>query len=78
MAEYKHMVPCFLCQRDVQFGPHVYDAKAVPQWGIYICRSCKAGNWDGIVLEMHPRLKAHLEKHGIPIKLNAKGWLDIP
>ena len=36
------------------------------------------GNSDGLMLEHHPKLRAHLEAKGIPITLNKKGWLDIP
>lgn len=78
MAEDKIMLKCFLCGREFQFGPHRYDGRGVPKWGITICRTCDDANWDGIVLANHPGLKRHLETRGIPITLNAKGWLDIP
>jgi hypothetical protein len=69
---------CFLCDRPFQFGPHVYDGRFVRQWEIEICDSCIRGNWDGIVIEGHPRLEAHLKAKGIPITRNARGWVDIP
>jgi hypothetical protein len=67
---------CFLCGRSFQYGPHIYDGR--PQWDIMVCMPCIQGNWDGIVLENHPRLAEHLKAKGIPVQLNAKGWLDWP
>ncbi len=72
------MVKCFLCDREFEFGHGRYYGRNVPEWDITICRMCDAGNHDGIVLECHPKLRAHLEAKGITIELNAKGWLDIP
>jgi hypothetical protein len=69
---------CFLCEQSFQFGPHVYDGRHVRLWGIQLCNVCLMSNWDGVVLEGHPRLKQHLMSKGIPIKFNAKGWLPIP
>lgn len=43
-----------------------------------LCSGCERGNWDGIVLEMHPKLQAHLEKIGVRPAMNEKGWLPIP
>jgi hypothetical protein len=42
------------------------------------CDACEGANWDGIVLEMHPHLRAHLQKIGVAAALNEKGWLPIP
>ena len=69
---------CFLCEQQFQFGMHVYDGKHVADWGIMVCNSCKNGNWDGIVLEHHPKLRRLLNEKGVEYKLNAKGWLDFP
>ena len=69
---------CFLCQRPFQFGPHVYDGRHIPSWGVNICASCLKGNWDGIVPQRHPRLMQHLKDQGVTVTLNAKGWLPIP
>ena len=77
-AEFKNVCSCFLSQRDFQYGPHIYDGRRVPQWDIMVCKHCHAGNWDGIVIESHPRLAAHLKSRGIEICLNEKGWLDWP
>ena len=69
---------CFICRRLFQFGEHVYDGRHIAEWDVQICRTCLSANWDGIVPQTHPDLVRHLEEKGIEIKLNAKGWLDIP
>jgi hypothetical protein len=69
---------CFLCQQPFRFGSGRYDGRPVRAWDIMLCNRCEGSNWDGIVLEGHPRLEAHLKAKGVPVKLNAKGWLGIP
>lgn len=74
----KFLYECFLCGRDFQFGPHVYDGKHIGPWNIQVCRGCYQGNWDGIVIEGRPKLVEHLKSLGIEIKRNARGWVDWP
>jgi hypothetical protein len=74
----KTFYDCFLCKRPFQFGPHVYKGRHIAAWGIQLCEVCLRSNWDGIVLEGHPQLEQHLKDKGIPIRLNGRGWLDIP
>lgn len=69
---------CILCDRKFQFGPHRYDGRPIPTWGVSVCRLCEASNWDGVVPSSHPRVIEHLQAKGVEIKLNAKGWLPIP
>lgn len=76
--DYRHIEECFLCRRDFQFGPHRYAGRSIKQWRIKLCDMCLSSNHDGVVLEQHPRLRAHLKREGVAIVLNAKGWLDIP
>lgn len=78
MTDDKFFEECFLCRRNFQFGPHVYDGKPVKSWNIMVCNRCLRANWDGIVIEGHPRLAAHLEGLGIKIERNAKGWVNWP
>lgn len=78
MTEDKFMTECFMCKRDVQAGPHRFEGRNVPAWGIFICHGCRDGNWDGIVPATYPHLIDHLKSKGIKIVLNASGWLDIP
>jgi hypothetical protein len=76
--EPKVFCECFLCKREFRFGPHIYDGKNIPNWGIMICLGCLNGNWDGIVPDRYPHLIEHLKSQKISIQLNAKGWIDIP
>ncbi len=71
-------IDCFLCRQKFRFGANIYDGRGIGAWGVSLCRICLSGNHDGIVLESHPRLEAHLKERGVPIRLNARGWLDIP
>jgi hypothetical protein len=77
-ADHKVIVECFLCKQGFQFGPHAYNGRRIAAWDIMVCKSCDDGNWDGVVTESHPDLLQHLETRGIEIRLNEKGWLDLP
>lgn len=74
------MVGCDLCQQQKRCGPHIYEGRATPSWGAWICNTCRSGNWDGIVVtSAHgKRLIEHLNAKGIDVTLNAKGHLPIP
>lgn len=76
--EYKVFAECFLCRRSVRVGEHVYEGSNIPAWGVFMCFTCQKWNWDGIVPETYPHLIPYLQSKGISIKLNNKGWLDIP
>ncbi len=77
-AEPKFMYDCFLCRKPFEFANGVYDGRSINPWGIRACRICTSSNWDGLVPDQHPRLIEHLKAKGIPIELNARGWLPIP
>ena len=77
------MTDCFLSDmigsHRFQFGPHAYLGRKINTWGgIMICDRCASANHDGIVLELHPKLEAHLKEIGIAPVMNEKGWLPIP
>lgn len=72
------MVKCFLCGKSFQAGPHAYHGRHVKVWGINFCAPCDEGNHDGIVPDVHPHLVKHLKDIGIEVRLNAKGWIDLP
>jgi hypothetical protein len=78
MSEVKMTEKCFLCRSQFRCGMHRYDGRNVPAWGIAICKNCESANWDGIVPSSHPRLLDHMKSHGITVRLNKKGWIDIP
>jgi hypothetical protein len=69
---------CILCDVPFQRGPHVYNGRHIGAWDVEICDLCVSRNRDGIMPDRHPRLIAHLRTKGVPIKLNPKGWLNIP
>jgi len=69
---------CFLCEQSFPFALGHYRGHPIVAWDIAVCDDCYKGNWDGIVLEHHPRLRRHLETKGIAIRLKAKGWLLWP
>ena len=77
-TEPKFFEKCFLCKQSFQFGPHLYDGRHIASWGISVCRSCDAANWDGVVPDSHPDLIEHLKQRGVRIQLNGKGWLPLP
>jgi len=69
---------CFMCERRFQFGRYIYDGQYVPAWGVNICHRCRQNNWNGIDPDEHPRTVQLLKYRSVPIKLNAKGRLEIP
>lgn len=44
MSEFKIMVTCFMCEREFQMGPHIYDGKFIERYQIPVCRICWGGN----------------------------------
>jgi hypothetical protein len=74
----KTLLECNLCHGWFQFGEHVYKGRNIIAWDVQICDWCLAANYDGIMPDRHPNLIAHLRAKQIPIKLNDRGWLDIP
>lgn len=77
------MTECFLVdsigEHKFQFGPHAYNGRKINPWGgIMICDSCESANHDGIVLELYPKLEAHLKAIGVKPIMNESGWLQIP
>ena len=78
MPQYRHMVRCFLCKRQFQYGANVYEGIRVRSWGIMVCHRCHSANHDGIVPAVHPDLVGHLRLHGIQPTKNLKGWICWP
>ena len=70
------MVPCFFCGTSFQMSHHIYRGKHIRRYGIDVCEGCYAGNWDGWAPHFEAKLRAHLERHRLPIPdRNEKGWL---
>lgn len=72
------MVPCFLCQRSFQMGPHAYLGRYIQVWRVSMCEDCIDGNHDGIVPEHHPGLLDRMRAEGIEPTINDRGWIVIP
>ena len=76
VSNFKHTEKCFCCGTEFQFGPHIYDGKHIPGYGITVCRACYEGNWDGWAPHYEVLVLAHLKNKGIePPARNSKGWL---
>ena len=75
---FRNMVPCFLCEREFQFGPGRYAGRHIDAWAVNVCETCEKGNHDGLVIESHPRLVHHLAENGVVWRRNARGWVDLP
>jgi hypothetical protein len=62
----------------VSIGRYVYEGQYIPAWGVNICNKCRQDNWNGIDPAEHERTVQLLKYRSVPIKLNAKGRLEIP
>ncbi len=58
---------CDVCDRPYRHGPHRYEGHALKRYGdIFACDVCWNGNHDGWAPQYEARLKAHLERQGLP------------
>ena len=78
MAQYSHMIQCFLCRRQFRFGADIYEGDRVRAWDIMVCHRCRRANHDGIVPALHPYLVTHLKTRGIEPRKNAKCLICWP
>ena len=70
---------CSLCRQSIEYGAGVYDGKPSRAWdNRLVCYNCRRANWDGIVKEHHPEFFVELERDGIEVVQNDKGWIPIP
>jgi len=74
----KHMVACFLCDVDFQFGPNRYEGEQIVAWGVALCNSCYQSVRDGVAPQRGYRLIDHLAERGLPVRRNEQGWLNVP
>ena len=58
------MVPCDVCGKAFQFGPHRYDGRAIATYGIAACMQCWDSNWDGWARHFEAKVKARLLAEG--------------
>lgn len=78
MKTSEHPADCFLCEQGFAYGQGRYDGRAIPAWGVNICRQCEAMNHDGLVPHHHPRLLVHFEGQGITPRRTEDGFILIP
>ena len=72
----KVMLPCYICDQQFQFGPHVYDGKFIPTYELTVCRTCYSANHDGWAPHYEQKILKHLEEKGICVpERNKSGWL---
>jgi hypothetical protein len=64
---------CFVCQRPIKYGPSTYEGRVVRGWGRNRCRELGS-----IVPDKHPHLVPALQKRGIPVQYDEKGFVVIP
>jgi hypothetical protein len=69
---------CDLCGHKFPFSNGKYYGKKIANWDMMLCDICRKANWDGIVPETYPGFVRKLHALGIEVKLNDKGWIDIP
>jgi len=68
-----------LCASDgFNFADMFTRASISPPWGVNNCNKCRQDNWNGIDPAEHERTVQLLKYRSVPIKLNAKGRLEIP
>jgi hypothetical protein len=74
--EYKHMVRCFCCGQEFQFGPHSYNGTRSQRYDFMVCTRCHDANWDGWAPHYEAQILDHLRaKNTEPPERNSKGLL---
>ncbi len=67
---------CFLCGREFDFGPHVYDGKFLSSYKISLCMNCYNSNYDGYAANNGNKIIKHLTSMNLDVpELNSKGLL---
>ena len=60
-------IDCGLCDESKTYGPHIYDLVRVERYGLMVCRSCFAANWDGWSPQYEPRLLKSLKDNKLQV-----------
>ena len=74
----RYHADCGLCGDRRGAGGHHMQGRNVPDWGVWICNKCRDANHDGIVPESNTEFLRKLRARGVPLQLNALGWVKIP
>jgi hypothetical protein len=71
------MFNCAVCDQPYQHGTHLYEGRKLELYGgIFCCRPCWDGNWDGWGPRAEPRIVNILMQNALPIpNRNKSGWL---
>ncbi len=77
-GSFKVMIPCELCGREFQFGPHRYAGRKVVSWNIMICETCDQMNHDGLDPHRHPELMRRLQAERVALRRLPGGFIAIP
>lgn len=78
--EAKFFSRCFLCERDFQYGPHVYKGKRSQLYeGLMFCNVCRNANRDGIAARHYiDRVKNYLFERGLSVpESDINGFLPM-
>ena len=69
---------CYTCQQPNDYYQHRYDLRINHTYGVFICRTCREGNWDGWQPSLEERLEKSLEENNLPTpKRNNLGLLPL-
>ena len=77
-SDMRYHADCALCGTRRGGDGARQEGATVPDWGLWICNKCRLENHDGIVPESNGEFIAKLRARGVPLTLNAIGWLVIP
>ncbi|GGP74495.1 hypothetical protein GCM10009347_43070 [Shewanella algicola] len=76
MSESKSMFSCDLCSANFQMGPHLYEGKIIPTYGVQVCNTCYQVNWDGWAPHFESKIIEIAKSKDLPIpNRNDDGWL---
>ncbi len=68
------MVPCDLCGKQVQCGPHRYDSHKWCDYGMFVCGICNVVHEDGVGRMFEAKFEQLLQDKGIALPArNQKG-----
>lgn len=71
-------IKCGVCGQPFLDGMGYHPGRMLRGYGLYCCKTCFEGNWDGWAPHYEKAILAHLEKKGIKIPpRNENGWLPI-
>ena len=58
---------CEICGSKFILGPHIYDGRYLPKYGITVCMRCFFANGGGWAPHLEPAVTASLRQRNLPI-----------